>query len=241
MPQELDPNKLPSDFDNLDNSFFDEPFAEPEAEENEVPEFETEPKEPWKLRDHVQMDNLPKAFWTITGVISLLTSAILLAILIGVGINIFGMISAINQGLVGELYTSFNDMDQAHILTTIPINAEVPAQFDLQLDTYTNVVLSEDVFIKGSNVSLSTGGLTISNAPTDITLPANTELPVHLILTVPVDEMIPVIMNVDVDIPINQTQLHEPFTKLQETIAPYYYFLYAMPDTMSDAIKSFGK
>lgn len=167
-------------------------------------------------------------FWTISGAIALLIALILLVVVIVVGFNVVKVANAINQDLVGELYTSFVQMDQAHITTTIPIEAEVPAQFDLQLDTITSVTLSEDVFIDNANVSLSTGGLTITNAPTDIILPAGSELPIHLVLTVPVDEMIPVVMDVEVDIPMSQTELHEPFQNLQRTIQPYYMWLWSL-------------
>ena len=41
-------------------------------------------------------------------------------------------------------------------------------------------------------------------------------------LIVPVDQMIPVNLNVKVDIPLNQTDLHKPFVGLQEVVRPYY-------------------
>ena len=167
-------------------------------------------------------------FWTISGAIALLIALILLVVVIVFALNVVKVANALNQDLVGELYSSFVQMDQAHITTTIPIEAEVPAQFDLLLDTTTNVTLSEDVFIDNANVSLSTGGLTISNAPTDIILPAGSELPIHLVLTVPVDEMIPVVMEVEVDIPLDETELHEPFQNLQRTIQPYYMWIWSL-------------
>jgi hypothetical protein len=33
---------------------------------------------------------------------------------------------------------------------------------------------------------------------------------------------VPVVLNVDVDIPLEQTQLHEPFTGLQDVVKPFY-------------------
>lgn len=190
-----------------------------------------------RAASYVHVDKLPTAFWTITGVFSLINSVVLLVLLILLGKNLLPLINFINQDLVGGLYTSFVAMDNAHIQTTIPINMEVPAQFDLQLDTYTDVVLSEDVYIQGAVVNLSTGGLTIQSAPTNITLPKGTNLPVHLVLTVPVDEKIPVAMDVEVDIPIKDTQLHDPFVSLQETILPYYMMLYYMPDSLKEALQ----
>jgi hypothetical protein len=44
-------------------------------------------------------------------------------------------------------------------------------------------------------------------------------------LTVPVKTTVPVTLNVPVDIPLEQTQLHEPFVGLQGVVAPYYWSL----------------
>jgi hypothetical protein len=46
-------------------------------------------------------------------------------------------------------------------------------------------------------------------------------------LTVPVDTTVPVKLNVNVDIPMAQTQLHEPFSGLQEAVKPIYCMLNA--------------
>jgi hypothetical protein len=56
-------------------------------------------------------------------------------------------------------------------------------------------------------------------------LPAGTNLPVHLELTVPVKASIPVSLNVPVDIALSETELHEPFTGLQDVVAPFYWLL----------------
>ena len=188
------------------------------------------------VADHVNVPALPRAFWTISSVLALLTTAILLAVMIGVASNLFQMVNFLNQNLVGSLYNSFVEMDAAHIQTTIPISSEVPAQFDLQLDTLTTVTLSEDVSIKGATVDLKTGGMTITGAPTDIILPKGTNLPIHLVLMVPVDEMIPVEMDVAVDIPISETELHAPFQNLQNTLLPYYVWLWNLPDTFGQLL-----
>ena len=184
------------------------------------------------LRQKTTTESSPRAlgplFWSISGGIALLTALILLIVVIVVGVNAVKVTRALNDDLVASLHNSFVAMDEAHIKTTIPIEMEVPAQFELMLDTTTNVVLSEDTYISNATVSLNTGGLTINNAPTNIILPAGSELPIHLVLTVPVDEMIPVVMDVEVDIPMSETELHEPFTDLQKTIKPYYLWLWSI-------------
>jgi len=84
------------------------------------------------------------------------------------------------------------------------------------------VVLSQAVTINNALVTVRTGGLNIANALTTIVLPQGTNLPIVLNLTVPVDQMVPVVLTVDVDIPLEQTQLHEPFVGLQEVVKPLY-------------------
>ena len=76
--------------------------------------------------------------------------------------------------------------------------------------------------IENARVTVNTGGLNITNALTRIILPQGTTLPVLLNLTVPVDATVPVVIDVNVDIPLNQTQLHEPFSGLQDVVRPFY-------------------
>jgi hypothetical protein len=134
------------------------------------------------------------------------------------------------NGLLGGLYSNFEKMDAAHITTTIPVQTEIPVKFDLQLNQQTNVVLSQDVTISNALVTVKTGGMNIANALTTIVLPQGTNLPVVLNLTVPVDKMVPIALDVQVDIPLEQTQLHEPFVGLQEVVKPFYCML--SPDAL---------
>jgi hypothetical protein len=127
--------------------------------------------------------------------------------------------------LLGGLYANFEKMDRAHITTNVSVSAEIPVKFDLQLNQQTNVVLSQDVTINNALVTVRTGGMNITNALTTIVLPQGTSLPVLLNLTVPVDKTVPVTLNVPVDIPLEQTQLHEPFTGLQDVVKPFYCML----------------
>jgi hypothetical protein len=167
-------------------------------------------------------------FWTIASVISLTINGItLLALLITAFIllrNGLGISSLLNMGnsLLGGLYTNFEKMDRASIQTNVEVNTTIPVKFDLQLNQQTNVVLSQDVTITNALVTVNTGGLNISRANTTIVLPQGTSLPVVLNLVVPVDTTVPVTLNVPVDIPLSQTQLHEPFTGLQDVVRPFY-------------------
>jgi len=170
-------------------------------------------------------------FWTIASVISLVVNLILIIALLVVWLNLqtlgISLSTALNMGngLLGGLYTNFEKMDRAHITTDIPVQTEIPVKFDLQLNQQTNVVLSQDVTINNALVTVRTGGMNITNALTTIVLPEGTNLPVFLNLTVPVDQKVPVTLDVAVDIPLEKTQLHEPFVGLQDVVKPFYCML----------------
>ena len=177
------------------------------------------------------------AFWTTASVLSLAVNLVLLAALLSIGRQLFAIKKVVEQQVLGGLYQNFVWMDQAHIKTTIPVSTQVKAQFDLPLNTHTVVVLTEDTTLANARVAhLTTGGLSIENAPATIILPAGTRLPVALDLTVPVNQMIPVNLNVEVDIPLNQTELHQPFVGLQEVVRPYYRLMKELPDTWGEAL-----
>lgn len=175
-------------------------------------------------------------FWTVASILSLVVNLVLIVIVLVLAGNIFKIKAILSDQLIGGLYNNFVLMDQARIQATIPVSAQVPAKFDLPLETDTTVTLTEDTPITAATVSLSTGGLVIYNAPTDIILPAGTKLPVHLSLVVPVDQQIPVNLDVAVDIPLNQTDLHQPFIGLQQVLDPYYKLLKDLPGSWEEAL-----
>ena len=166
------------------------------------------------------------AFWTVASVMSFTVNIILLIVLLIVLQN-FSMIGItvndLSSHLLGGLYTNFVKMDQAHIKTTIPIRQEIPVQFTLNVSGPTSVTLSEDVSISGALVTVNTGGLNINNARANIVLPQGTVLPIFIQnLAVPVDQKVLAEFNVNVDIPLNETDLHEPFVGLQKVVEPFY-------------------
>ena len=173
--------------------------------------------------------NFGPPFWTIASAISMTVNIVLLIVLLALLPNVkkLNLGSALDIGnfLLGGLYSNFEKMDRAHITTTIPVETTIPVKFDLQLNQQTNVVLSQDVTITNALVTVNTGGLNITRALTTIVLPQGTNLPVVLNLVVPVDTTVPVTLNVPVDIPLSQTQLHEPFAGLQDVVRPFYCML----------------
>jgi hypothetical protein len=170
------------------------------------------------------------AFWTITSLVSLMVNVVLIVALILLANLLFTLKSVVETQLIGGLASNFQLMDQAQISTTVNVSANVPAKFNLPLETDTTVTLVKDTEIQGASVSLHTGGLTITNAQTNIVLPTGTILPIHLSLVVPVDQQIPVNLVVPVNIPLNQTQLHQPFVGLQNVVQPYQELLNGIPN-----------
>ncbi|NLP10237.1 hypothetical protein GX408_07555 [bacterium] len=191
-----------------------------------------------KKRRWIRGEKIGPAFWTIASLFSMLVNIVLIAVLLSIGQQLFTLKKVVEQDVLGGLYENFLLMDEAHIRTTIPVATEVPAKFDLPLKTNTTVTLVEDTLLTNATIyDLNAGGvLTINRASTNIILPAGTRLPITLDLMVPVDQTIPVQLNVDVDIPLNQTELHRPFVGLREVVDPYYTYLHLMPDSWQDVL-----
>lgn len=169
---------------------------------------------------------LLRAFWTFTGALSLVVNIVLLAVTL-IALRMLGAIQvaadAQFSGLLGGLYSNFVKMDEANIRSNIRVEKDIPVQFTLNVSGPTNVVLTQSVTINNALVTVQTGGLNIVNAQATIVLPQGTSLPVNIQnLVVPVDQMIPVVLDVPVDIPLDQTELHEPFVGLQDVVRPFY-------------------
>jgi hypothetical protein len=181
------------------------------------------------------------AFWTIASVISLTVNVVILIVLLVV-LNLLGgpkatLSLAQDQatGLLGGLYQNFVKMDAASIKTTIHVEKEIPVQFTLNVSGPSDVTLSRDVAISGALVTVNTGGLNINNARANIVLPAGTVLPIFIQnLVVPVDQKVLAVLDVPVNIPLNQTELHDPFVGLQKVVEPYYCLL--QPNTVVNGV-----
>jgi len=170
-----------------------------------------------------------ETFWTIASVLSLTVNIGTVIALLIVMQMLGGPKATLSfaqgqaSGLLGGLYDNFVKMDQASIKTTIHVEKEIPVQFSLNVSGPTDVTLSRDVTINGALVTVNTGGLNINNARANIVLPVGTVLPINIQnLVVPVDQKVLAVLDVPVDIPLNQTELHEPFVGLQKVIEPYY-------------------
>jgi hypothetical protein len=166
------------------------------------------------------------AFWTIASVMSFTVNIVMLIVLLLLFMN-RGSVGNVatdqaNQ-LLGGLYTNFVLMDQAHIRTNIHVEKQIPVKFDLNVSAPADVTLREDAVIDGALVTVATGGLNIVNARAKIVLPAGTPLKINIAgLIVPVDQQVLAVLDVPVDIPLNQTELHQPFAGLQKVVEPWY-------------------
>jgi hypothetical protein len=182
---------------------------------NEQPE-----EAPKKLHLRPTREKTRRAFWDVAGIFSLVVNAILVGALIVMYGQIRNLKTMMN-GLLGGLYSNFVDMDKANIETTIPVEAQIPVVFNLPIQQNTNVTLTSAVPIPRTQVVINSGGLSI-NAPATVTLPEGTSLPIALNMDIPVQVTIPINLQIPVKIPMNQTDLHTPFTGLQQTIRPLY-------------------
>jgi hypothetical protein len=175
----------------------------------------------WGERTH-------RAYWDVTASLSLIANAILVSILLIMVAQINSLKTTVNSllvnGLLNGLYSNFVEMDNASITTTITVNTDVPINFMLPIQQNTDVTLTQNVVIPNAYVVINSGGLSI-NAPASVTLPAGTTLPIALNMSVPVQSTIPVTLQVPVNIPLAQTELHKPFTGLQDTLRPLYCLL----------------
>ena len=191
----------------------------------EVPIEEPTPAVEPEPRQRRRFKFLP-AFWTIASVMSFTVNIVMLIVVL-ILLQMLGTIqfTADDQvsGLLGGLYNNFVKMDEASIRTNIHVEKEIPVNFILNVSGPTNVTLSSDVTIDGALVTVQTGGLNIVNARARIVLPGGTVLPINIEnLVVPVDQKVLAVLDVPVDIPLNQTELHEPFTGLQQVVKPWY-------------------
>lgn len=203
-----------------------QPVSAPEAKS--TPRAEHPRRKPRERRDGAsrflpRKDKLLPAFWTVASVVSLAVNIILFAVLLSLLNNLSQVTVKIPpvKNLPGDLYRNFELMDRAHIQTVIAVDAQVPINFDLQLDNQTAVTLSQDVTVKGAYVVINTPLIDI-NAPANVTLPAGTSLPIRLQMTVPVQTMLPIHLDVPVDIALGETGLHQPFEGLREAVKPFY-------------------
>jgi hypothetical protein len=182
------------------------------------------------------------AFWTIASALSLVINLVLIVTLIILGRHLFDLKRLVAGQLIGGLHSSFVQMDQAHIRTTINVKDtiqvvdKIPVVFDLPLNQNTEVRLTQDTPLRNTTIFLNGSAVKLN-----LILPKGTRLGISLNLSVPVSQTIPVRLNVPVnlqvpvDIPLDQTELHQPFVGLQDVVGPYNQMLAELPDRWTEA------
>jgi len=176
-----------------------------------------------------------EAFKTIALIFSFIVNLIFFIVLLSIAPLILPIVNGIVNPLVSGLNQSFIDMGEATITRTIVVDDTMPISFVLPLNTDTSVVLTGPVKLDSlpAQFVLPAGGGFI-NGNVSLVLPSGLELPVHLELDVPVEQTIPVQLNVEVDIPLDETELGKPFTDLQEIFGPLDETLGDLPESNED-------
>jgi len=156
-------------------------------------------------------------FWTAGGILSILANIILLGMLINAWRG-FGA-GGVNAGILLNAYASLEQLDQAHIRATIPIQTNVALDTTVPVTSSTRITLAQDVHMAGAHVTINTPLFNI-DAPADITLPAGTSLDVALDMSLPLQTSVPVMMDVPVDIAVRDTDLHAAIQSMQDALKP---------------------
>ena len=121
---------------------------------------------------------------------------------------------------LGELMTSIEGLQSAHIRTNIPINQQLPISLDVPVNQQTAVRTTADVpLVVPARFTLPGGGGQI-NGSVALSLPAGLELPINLNMTIPISSTIPVKFDVPVDIPMQETELADDFNRLHDLVQP---------------------
>lgn len=164
--------------------------------------------------------NFWKAFRNFAILFSFIMNFVLIVILLVVVREIFIIKNGIAEPLIDGLHRNFVGMDQAHIKTVIPVNDTITIDFELPIEQETTVVLTERVVL---------GQFSFGEQQLVIALNEGQQLPVRLNMIVPVQQEIPIALNVDVDIPLDQTELHQPFVNLRNLFEPFVRSLDNLP------------
>jgi hypothetical protein len=190
---------------------------------------------------------LPR-LWKAMIITSFVVNLILMAVLIGAGYFYWRWKAEIATTTVGvqgfahdnvaELRDVVQQLQAAHIRTTIPLNQPLPLKglgVVVPLHQEPSVTLVEDVplNLSGADIDLGSGNrLHAQNI--GIVLPAGTPLKIKLDMLIPLDDVtIPIKLDVPVDIAMANTELAPQFRRLGNVVDRLVYpakDLLGMPD-----------
>jgi hypothetical protein len=192
----------------------------------------------------VQLPTLWKAMIITSFVINL----VLFAVLIGAGYFYWQWRSTLVSTTVGvqgfahdnvaELRDVVDQLEAAHIVTTIPLDQNLSLEgkgVTVPVDQVTQVTLTNDVPLNlaGADIDLGAGNrLRAQNI--SLVLPAGTPLTIALKMNIPLDAVtIPIKLDVPVDIELAKTELGPQFQRLGNVVDRLVYparELLEMPD-----------
>jgi hypothetical protein len=121
------------------------------------------------------------------------------------------------------------------------VRDEIQVQLNIPLQTETVVTLTNAVPLT-LNASIDLPGINAYGvaATVNLSLPQGLELPVALDLDVAVDEPLPIALDVRAIIPLQQTQLHDPFVNLRLLFEPLARSLTNLPNNFSEGFDFVG-
>jgi hypothetical protein len=171
-------------------------------------------------------------FWDAAKTLTLIVSMVINLILIVAVVILANQVGAIKMTLnsvLGQLDSAFEGLGQAVISDTIKIDQRVPVQFELPLEQDTVVTTQSPVPIT-TQATFSLGQFGSINGTVSLQLPTGTSLPVHLKLTVPVSDSIPVVFDQPINIPLAEKGLGPVVAKLRAALAPIIDLVDQLPD-----------
>lgn len=188
------------------------------------------------MREFIWQKKPWQAFKNFALIFSFIVNFVLVIVLLLMLPQILPIVNGAAKPIVGGLNQSFIEMNQAAITRTIQVNDTVPVSLDIQLSTDTVVTLTQDVLLNNYPLTMNfAGGAGQINGSVTMVLPTGLAMPVHLNLGVPVRDQIPVNLLVDVNIPLTETQLVTPFTRLENLFGPIVIQLDQLPED-NDAV-----
>jgi len=174
----------------------------------------------------------PRKVWRAAVGLTLLVSMTINLILIVVVVILVNQVGAIKLTLasvLGQLDSAFEGLGAASIHDTIKFNQQVPVRFDLPLKQDTVVTTLGPVPIN-TQATFSLGQFGSINGVVSLQLPAGTQLPIHLELTVPVSNSIPVVFDQAINIPLAEKGLGPVVAKLRSALGPIISLVRQLPD-----------
>lgn len=206
--------------------------------EKKVPTHPDPQKEKGVKTNYLWQQKPFQAFKNFALIFSFVVNFILLIVLL---LALPYILPAVNDAaipIVGGLSESFVEMNEASITRTIEVNDTVPIDLDIQISTDTVVTLTRDVPLINYPITMNfAGGAGQINGTVTMILPTGLAMPVHLNMGVPVSDQIPVNLLVDVNIPLAETQLVTPFTRLENIFQPIVTELEKLPEDNDAALQ----